>query len=96
MGFGRFYGHFAAAYGTFWFVLMLVAVLTQSNINAGLFGLIGFPLIAVVYAFLRMSGSERPVDELTELRARVARLEDEQARGPDDGEPPQRTPDALP
>jgi len=49
-----FYGRFAAAYGTCWFVLMLVAVLTQSHINTGLFGFIGFPLIGIFYAIIRI------------------------------------------
>jgi hypothetical protein len=34
----RFYGHFAAAYGTLWFILMLAVVFSQSHINAGEFG----------------------------------------------------------
>ena len=49
-----FYGRFAAAYGTCWFVLMLIAMLTQSNVNAGAFGFIGFPMIGIFYAVLRI------------------------------------------
>jgi hypothetical protein len=49
-----FYGRFAAAYGTCWFVLLLVAVLTQSHIDTGAFGLFGFPLIGVCYATIRI------------------------------------------
>ena len=37
----QFYGHFAAAYGTIWFALMAVAVVSQSHVNAGAFGLYG-------------------------------------------------------
>ena len=48
-----FYGHFAAAYGTCWLVLLGLALLTQSRIDTGLFGLIGFPVIGVVYAVIR-------------------------------------------
>ena len=49
----RFYGHLAAAYGTCWIVLLATALLTRSHIDAGLFGLIGFPVIGVVYAIIR-------------------------------------------
>ena len=59
MAFARFYGHFAAAYGTFWLVLMAAALMTQSHLDAGEFGLYGFPVIALVYAFVRMS-TDRP------------------------------------
>jgi hypothetical protein len=54
----RFYGHFAAAYGTIWLVMMLVAMLTQSHIDAGMFGLIGFPIISLIYAAIRVSSSD--------------------------------------
>jgi hypothetical protein len=50
---GRFYEHFAAAYGTMWLVVVLLAVITQSHIETGLFGLIGFPIIALIYAAVR-------------------------------------------
>ncbi len=73
----RFYGHFAAAYGTIWFCLMLVAVITQSHINAGAFGLWGFPVIAVLYALLRSAGGYAQADELEFLRERVQWLEEE-------------------
>jgi hypothetical protein len=49
----RFYGHFAAAFGTFWFCLFVAAVVTQSHVNAGTFGMCGFPVLALVYAALR-------------------------------------------
>ena len=54
MGFIRFYGHFAAAYGTLWLIMLFAAVVSQSHLDAGLFGLIGFPFIALVYAIVRM------------------------------------------
>lgn len=53
----RFYGHFAAAYGTFWLIMMLLAVVTQSHIDAGLFGFIGFPIISLIYAVIRVTSS---------------------------------------
>ena len=50
----RFYGHFAAAYGTCWLVMLSLALLTQSRINSGLFGLLGFPALAAIYAVIRI------------------------------------------
>lgn len=55
----RFYEHFAVAYGTIWLVLMVVALLTQSNINTGAFGMFGFPALALIYAFFRRSQSRQ-------------------------------------
>jgi len=49
-----FYGRFAAAYGTCWFVLMLAAVVTQSHIDTGALGFLGFPLIGIFYAIIRI------------------------------------------
>jgi len=71
----RFYGHFAAAYGTFWFCLMVAAVLSQSHINAGAFGLWGFPIIAFFYALIRMSVDSSELSEIHYLREHVRRLE---------------------
>ena len=51
----RFYGYFAAAYGTFWLLLFGLAIITQSHIDAGWFGIVGFPLIALIYAGIRMT-----------------------------------------
>ena len=83
MAFARFYGHFAAAYGTFWLVILGVAVLTQLNVNAGEFGLYGFPLFALLYAFGRMMMAPQTQGEVAQLRERVARLEGalDEARG---------------
>ena len=52
----RFYEHFACAYGTIWMVLLGVSLLTQQSIDAGEFGLYGFPVIALIYAFARRAG----------------------------------------
>ena len=49
----RFYGHFAAAYGTFWLVMLLMALVSQSHIDAGMFGMCGFPILAIIYAAIR-------------------------------------------
>lgn len=78
MGFARFYGHFAAAYGTFWLVLLLFAFLSRSHIDAGAFGMFGFPIMAFLYALMRTPGGASeldPPDEVARLRERVARLE---------------------
>ena len=73
----RFYGYFAAAYGTIWFCLMLAAVVSQSHINAGAFGLYGFPVIALIYAIIRSLAASGQASELDFLRERVRRLETE-------------------
>ncbi len=73
----RFYGHFAAAYGTIWFCLMLAAVVSQSRIDAGAFGLYGFPIIALVYAILRSLATTGQASEIKLLRKRIRRLEAE-------------------
>ena len=49
-----FYGRFAAAYGTCWLVTLFLAVVTQSRIDTGAFGIIGFPLIGIFYATIRI------------------------------------------
>ena len=77
----RFYEHFACAYGTIWLLLMLVALITQSHIDAGLFGLIGFPIMALIYAFIRKAGSQKNGDELAELKRRLAELETRSGSG---------------
>ncbi len=50
-----FYRDFAAAYGTCWLVLLGAAVLAQTHIDLGEFGMFGFPLISLVYAFIKRS-----------------------------------------
>jgi hypothetical protein len=56
-----FYGRFAAAYGTCWLLTVLMAVVTQSQIDTGAFGLVGFPLIALIYAVIRTGVRGVPV-----------------------------------
>jgi hypothetical protein len=75
----KFYGHFAAAYGTIWLLLLGLSLITQSHINAGAFGLFGFPVIALVYALIRI-GTDQSPNEVQWLRQRVAELEQELAR----------------
>jgi hypothetical protein len=47
----NFYKNFAAAYGTCWLILMSIALVGQTHVDAGAFGLFGFPVIGLVYAF---------------------------------------------
>jgi hypothetical protein len=46
----RFYYHFAAMFGTIWFLMTFIAVVGQTSVNAGSFGLYGFPLISLLFA----------------------------------------------
>jgi hypothetical protein len=50
-----FWTYFTSGYGTLWLVLLGLGLVTQSHIDAGLFGLIGFPIIAAIYAWIRRS-----------------------------------------
>ena len=58
----RFYGHFAAAYGTCWLLLFLCALVTQSRINLGELGFFGFPAISAVYAYFKFKANPRLED----------------------------------
>jgi hypothetical protein len=58
--FRRFYGHFAAAYGTCWIVLMTLAIVSMSHIDSGAFGFFGFPIISLIYAIVRTVQVRRP------------------------------------
>jgi hypothetical protein len=71
----QFYGYFAAAYGTIFFSLMLVALLTHSHINTGAFGMCGFPIIALIYAIFRSLGASSQQSEIELLKERVRWLE---------------------
>jgi hypothetical protein len=77
----KFYGHFAAAYGTIWLLMLGLSLITQSRIDAGAFGLCGFPIIAFVYALIRIGADQSP-SEVRWLRQRVAELEQELDRRP--------------
>jgi thiosulfate reductase cytochrome b subunit len=63
-----FWLHFTSAYGTIWFVLLILALITQSNIRTGEFGLFGFPVLAAVYAwFVTNSVKEKEQNEIDRL-----------------------------
>jgi hypothetical protein len=68
----RFYGYFAAAYGTFW-----AAVVTQKRVDAGPFGFFGFPIIAFFYALFRSLLASDLSAEIRSLREHVRWLQRE-------------------
>ena len=80
----RFYGHFAAAYGTLWLSLLLVSVATQTYINTGIIGFYGFPVIALIYAIIRRVADSECPSERDYLRWRVRELEGQLANRSDD------------
>ena len=53
----KFYGYFAAAYGSCWLLLFACAFITQSRIDLGELGFFGFPVISTVYAYFRLKGN---------------------------------------
>ena len=58
---------------------MVMAVLTQSHVNAGAFGMIGFPLLSAGYAMYRKDVAQPGDEKMEELQKRIARLETENA-----------------
>ena len=65
-----FYTDFAAGYGTLWLLTFGFALVTQSHINLGVFGMFGFPVIALLYALFRMPGRRAARERLRELEFR--------------------------
>jgi hypothetical protein len=62
----KFYGHFAAAFGSCWLLLFLCAFISQSRINLGEWGLLGPPVISAVYAYFRFKSNpqlERAIEK---------------------------------
>jgi len=51
---GRFYGYFSSAYGTCFLAMFAVAIITRSQVQTGAFGVFGFPIISLIYAFYRL------------------------------------------
>ena len=70
----RFYEHFACAYGTLWLLIFVAAFASQSHINAGAFGVFGFPIIALIYAIARTAGTSAQVDDRTQMQWEVRKL----------------------
>lgn len=78
----RFFELWCAGYGLIWALMLTVALLGNSHIDAGEFGLFGFPVIALVYAFVRWPqinadgrGPSRVESLEREVRALQRRLE---------------------
>jgi hypothetical protein len=70
----RFYGFFVSAYGTFWIVLHTSSVITQSSIQMGEIGYCGFPIVAFIYALIRVATSENKDEVIETLQRRVTNL----------------------
>ena len=66
----KFWLYFSSAYGTLVLGIVLVSIISQSHIDTGLFGLIGFPAVAIIYAMIRMN-------QKTELELKNERLNSE-------------------
>jgi hypothetical protein len=73
----RFYGHFAAAYGTCWLAMLVAALVLGSNVNAGAVGFFGFPAVSFIYAVGRR---RRDASETEVLKTRIRVLEGQLAR----------------
>jgi hypothetical protein len=53
-----FYTYFSSAYSTLWLIMFAIAFLTTSHVDAGVFGVIGFPIISAIYAFMRRTNDK--------------------------------------
>jgi hypothetical protein len=54
----KFYGHFAAAFGSLWLGLFLIAFVTQARINLGLVGAAAVLIVCAIYAHQRLKGNK--------------------------------------
>jgi len=70
----RFYEHFACALGTLFLLTLLCSLLTRSHIDLGAFGVFGFPIIALIYAFIRRVNQVQIVDEREALVSEIREL----------------------
>lgn len=50
-----FWTYFTSAYGMIWLVMIGCSVISGAYFNAGIPGLIGFPVLAAIYAWIRWS-----------------------------------------
>ncbi len=48
-----FWTYFTSGYGIIWMIFLGFNFIGQTYTNAGVFGLIGFPIIAAIYATMR-------------------------------------------
>jgi hypothetical protein len=63
----KFYGHFAAAFGSIVILLFLLAFITQGRVNLGVLGMIGIPIACAIYAHQRLKGNKRLENWIGEL-----------------------------
>jgi TolA-binding protein len=73
--FRRYYLHFAAAYGTFWLAMILIALVTRSHINAGEFGFYIVPIICLIYATVAVKPQPKTPQQPQDLDKKIAELE---------------------
>lgn len=69
----KFWLHFTSAYGAMWFVMFAVALVSQSHIATGKLGFLGFPVIALIYAYYKK-------DQKTDIELENDRLFEENER----------------
>jgi hypothetical protein len=79
-----FYRDFAAAYGTCWLVMLIFSLVSQSHINTGAFGVFGFPVIGLIWAFVKLSMYKSEQDRDQMLDRRLRRLERDFRNNPED------------
>lgn len=57
--------------------MLSLAFVTQSHIETGIFGMIGFPVVGAIYALVRKDSTHATEDEVRNLNERLARLEED-------------------
>lgn len=71
-----FWTYFTSAYGMLWLALLGCSLIAQARLDAGVFGLIGFPIISVIYAWFRRSrNSEEELRQKGIPRSNVSNAE---------------------
>jgi hypothetical protein len=85
-----FFTYFTSAFGTCVLVALFVAWLTGDRINLGAFGLIGIPILCLLYAFARkLSGGRNPRMEM-EMERKTEEIRRHPAYGQFLAEDPER------
>lgn len=62
-----FWTYFSSCFGTLFLLILAFSFLTQSYVDTGLFGLVGFPLISIIYAAKRRSLDTEKLEENSDL-----------------------------
>lgn len=81
-----FWTYFTSAYGMIWLVMLGCSVITSSRIDAGAFGLIGFPVLSAIYAWIRWARDRD--EDLWHKRTRRARNYEDKTQQGDSVLPP--------